>query len=109
ACGRRMLNVFFEIDQATESVDSAADQSIRQKLLGYEAYQDMVWQGWKQSGGQGMRPYFKIAFLTTSTPRSYHVLALAGTVARNRDRRLCYAATQEEFLAEDDSIRAPVF
>src|SRR5206468_10790649 len=103
--GNRTFNVLFEVDRATESIDSIADQSIRQKLLGYEAYQDMVWQTWKQNGEQGMRPYFKVAFLTTSTARSYHILALARDIARNRDRRLCYAATQAEFLAEADPAR----
>src|SRR5438105_3672691 len=64
--GSRTFNVLFEVDRATESIDSFSDQSIRQKLLGYEAYQDMIWQAWKRSGEQGMRPYFKVAFLTTS-------------------------------------------
>lgn len=105
----RMFNVLFELDRGTESVDSAADQSIRQKILGYEAYQDMVWQDWKRGGERGPRPYFKVAFLTPTATRAYHILALAQRLARNPDRRLCYAAAQDEYLAATDAARQPLF
>ncbi len=38
----KQFNAYFEIDQSTESDDSRAEQSIRRKLLRYEAYQDSV-------------------------------------------------------------------
>lgn len=105
----KTFNVLFELDRSTESVDSSADQSIRQKVLGYEAFQDMVWQNWKREGESGPRPYFKVAFLTPSPVRAYHILALAKTLARNPDRHLCFAATQAEYLASTDAVREPLF
>lgn len=107
--GGKTFNVLFELDRSTESLDSATDQSIRQKILGYEAYQDLVWHGWKQSGEQGSRPYFRVAFLTPSAPRAYHILSLARTLARNPDRHLVYATTRDEFLATDDAVGEAVF
>ncbi len=105
----KTFNVLVELDRGTESVDSADDQSIRQKILGYEAYQDLVWLDWKQAGERGPRPYFKVAFLTSSTSRAYHILAVAGALARNPDRRLCYAAATAEYLASADAVREPLF
>ena len=107
--GGRVFNVLFEIDRSTESVDSPYGQSIRNKLLGYEAYQDSVWQQWKARGERGVRPYFRVVFLTRSIERAYHILTLAETTAKNPDRRLCYAATQESFLASSDALREPLF
>ncbi len=37
------FNVYFEIDQSTESVNSNSEQSIRTKLIHYEACQDSFW------------------------------------------------------------------
>lgn len=105
----KTFNVLFELDRGNESVDSPADQSIRRKLLSYEAYQDMVWQDWKRGGERGGRPYFKVAFLTPSAARAYHILALARTIARNPHRRLCYAVSQDEYLASIDVVREPLF
>jgi hypothetical protein len=105
----KTFNVLVELDRGTESVDSPAGQSIRQKILGYEAYQDLVWLDWKQAGERGQRPYFKVAFLTSSTARAYHILALAKTLARNGDRQLCYAVSLDEYLACPDAVRAPLF
>lgn len=107
--GGKMFNVLFEIDRSTESVDSNAEQAIRQKILGYEAYQDMVMEQWRLGGGQGTRPLFRVAFLTVSVERAYHILSLAKELAQNSDRRLCYAATQDSFLATEDAIREPLF
>jgi hypothetical protein len=107
--GGKTFNVLFEIDRSTESVDSFFEQSIRQKLLGYEAYQDMVWQQWKDGGKSGPRPYFRLAFLTVSISRAYHILTLAHNLARNPRRRLCYAATHDSYLASSDAVREPLF
>ena len=108
ACGR-LFNVLVELDRSTESLDSSAANSIRTKLLAYEAYQDYVMGIWKQQGQRGPRPYFRVAFVTATVERAHHILALARQCARNADRRLCYANTIESFLAESDAVRAPVF
>jgi hypothetical protein len=105
--GGRTFNVLFEIDRGTESVDSLAEQAIRQKLVGYEAYQDLVWRQWKAAAEPTARPYFRVVFLTRSQERANHILWLARACARNRDRRLVYAATQDAFLAERDALRIP--
>ena len=36
----KSFNLLFEIDNATEPLDSKREQSIRTKILGYERYQD---------------------------------------------------------------------
>jgi hypothetical protein len=105
----KTFNVLFEIDRSTESLDSAAVNSIRNKILAYEAYQDWAWQGWKQAGERGPRPYFRVAFLTATVERAYHILALARYCARNKDRRLCYTATLDSFLAEAAALSVPLF
>ena len=105
----RMYNVLFELDRSTEPLDSAATSSIRTKILAYEAYQDYVWGIWKRGGGHEQRPYFRVAFVTTTAERAEHILGLALECARNRDRRLCYATTIDQFLAEPDALRFPLF
>lgn len=107
--GGRHFSVLFEVDNATEPIDSHRENSIRTKLLGYEAYQDWVWQTWKQHGRQGPRPYFRVVFLTTGAERARHILWFAGRCGRNRARRLCYAATQEAYLGEPQAVTAPIF
>jgi hypothetical protein len=109
SAGGRFFNVLFEVDRSTEPLDSSAASSIRTKLRAYEAYQDYVLGIWKNGGGKGIRPYFRVAFLTTTSERAYHILGLAHSCARNHDRKLCYAATWDEFLAEQDTLRAPLF
>jgi hypothetical protein len=107
--GGRYFNVLFEIDRSTEPIDSLASSSIRTKLLAYEAYQNHVLELWKRGGRRELRPYFRVAFLTMSVDRAHHILSLAADCARNGDRRLCYAATQDEFLAMPDALREPLF
>lgn len=106
---RRIFNLLLELDRGTESVESTAANSIRTKLLAYEAYQDHVWNIWKRGGERGPRPYFRVIFLTPSSERAYHILAHAKTCARNPDRRLCYAASRDEFLASHIPLQAPLF
>ncbi len=98
--GGRSFNVLFEIDNATEPLDSLREQSLRSKLLGYELYQDWVLNCWKHEGCQGARPRFRVVVLTTGAERARHILWLARRCARNPQRRLCYTATQDAFLAE---------
>lgn len=49
-------------------------------------------------GGGGPRPLFRVAILTNGAERARHILSLARACAHNPGRRLCYAATQDEFL-----------
>lgn len=107
--GNRAFNILFEIDNSTESVDANSVSSIRNKLLGYQAYQAMVFERWKHAGSGPPRPGFRVVFLTLSVERAYHILALAAELAVNHDRRLCYAGTQDVFLAAADPLRFPLF
>lgn len=109
ASGARTFNVLFELDRSTESLDSIAANSVRRKLLAYEAYQDYAWSLWKQDGEQGPRPYFRVAFLTVSIERAHHILALARNCARNADRHLCCATTVDAYISEPDAAREPIF
>lgn len=105
----KQFNCYFEIDQSTESIDSNAEQSIRTKLLNYETYQDSLVAWWKGQGERGPRPYFRTVFLTRSQERAYHILWLAQTCARNFDRHLVYAATQDDYLTEPRALQSPLF
>ena len=89
------FNLVFEIDNATEPLDSQREHSIRTKILGYETYQDWVLRLWKESGEIGPRPAFRVVFLTTGIDRVNHVLWLAKELAKNPGRRLVHATTQD--------------
>lgn len=107
--GGRSFNLVFEIDNATEPLDSRREHSIRTKILGYETYQDWVLRLWKESDHQGPRPGFRVVFLTTGSERANHILWLARELTRNPDRRLVYASTQDVFLGTSDAMTAPIF
>lgn len=107
--GGKTFNVLFEVDNGTEPLTTNRIQSIRSKITTYEAYQDAVRYDWKRAAEFGTRPRFRVAFLTKSADRANHILWLARETARNPDRRLCYAATQDTYLAESDALRAPLF
>lgn len=109
ALAGKQFNAYFEIDQSTESIDSNAEQSIRTKLLNYEAYQDSLVAWWKGQGERGTRPFFRAVFLTRSQERAYHILWLAQTCARNADRHLVYAATQDAYLTQPRALQSPLF
>ena len=106
--GGKTFNVLFEVDNATEPLNSLREQSIRTKLLGYECYQNWVLHGWRAHGRDGASPVFRVLVLTKGAERARHILWLARTCARNPDRLLCYAATQDAFLAEPLAVTAPV-
>lgn len=108
-CGGKYFNVLFEVDNATEPLDSLREQSLRTKLLGYECYQDWVLRGWRDQSSTGDRPAFRVVVLTKGAERARHILWLARDCARNPDRRLCYAATQDTFLADPLAVTSPVF
>jgi hypothetical protein len=105
----RFFNVAFEIDMSQESLDSHATNSIRQKLQTYDAYQDVLLAEWRAHGKTWECPRFRVVFLTRSVERAYHILTLAGHIAKNRNRRLVYAATQETFLSDQNPILSPIF
>lgn len=108
--GGKLFNILFELDRSTEPLDSSATSSIRTKLRAYEAYQSHVLEIWKQQGKDpGWHPYFRAVFLTNSIDRAHHILGVAYDCARNRDRKLCYAATLDAFLAQPDALQHPLF
>ncbi|HRA90183.1 MAG TPA: hypothetical protein PK992_18995, partial [Planctomycetaceae bacterium] len=102
------FNLVFEIDNATEPLDSQREHSIRTKILGYETYQDWVLRLWNESGRNDIRPGFRVVFLTTGSERANHILWLARELARNSDRRLIYATTQDSFLGTPDAVTAAI-
>lgn len=106
--GGKTFNVLFEVDNATEPLDSRREQSLRSKLLGYECYQDWVLRNWRAHGSGGERPLFRVVVLTKGATRAQHILWLARACARNPDRHLCYAATQDAFLANPLAVTSPV-
>lgn len=106
--GGKRFNLLFEIDNATEPLDSTREQSIRTKIVGYELYQDWVLDSWRRSPSCGPRPAFRVVFLTKTRERANHILWLARTLARNPDRRLCYAGTQDEYLGEPRALTTPI-
>lgn len=105
----KTFNLVFEIDNATEPLDSRREQSIRTKISGYETYQNWVLQLWRESGKRGPRPSFRVVFLTTSAERALHMLSLAGELARNPARRLVYASTQDAYLGHPHAVTEPLF
>lgn len=106
--GGRTFNVLFEIDNATEPLDSSCTQSIRSKITAYEAYQDWVLRLWRDGPRTSPRPLFRVVFSTKRRARANHMLWLASELARNPDRRLIYAATQDEFLGEPNALTMPI-
>lgn len=104
----RVFNLVFEVDNATEPLDSHREHSIRTKILGYETYQDWVLRLWKESGREGPRPSFRVVFLTTGAERANHILWLARELTRNKDRRLVFATTQDVYLGEPQVVTQPI-
>ncbi len=107
--GGRSFNLAFEIDNSTASIDAHATNSIRQKLMTYQAYQDLLLSQWLAAGKKWERPRFRVVFLTRSVERAYHILTFASEVTANKSRRLVYAATQECFVTDDHPLHAPIF
>jgi hypothetical protein len=107
--GGKTFNILFEVDNATEPLESLREQSLRSKLLGYECYQDWVLHNWRANGASGTRPVFRVVVLTRGVERARHILWLACKCARNPDRKLCYASTQDAFLTEPLAVTAPLF
>jgi hypothetical protein len=107
--GGRYFNLAFEIDQSTESVDSAAVSSIRSKLLAYHAYQEFVLEQWRSVGKAWEKPRLRVVFLTRTVERAYHILSLARETNPTPRRRLVYAAMQASYVSDPDPLHAPLF
>ncbi|MDP1798588.1 MAG: replication-relaxation family protein, partial [Planctomycetaceae bacterium] len=107
--GGRAFNLAFEIDESTETIESPRDTSLQHRLELYDAYQDLLLQGWRAGGRNGERPRFRVVFLTLSVARAYHLLAVAAHIARQPARRLVYAATQASYLGDADPLSNPLF
>lgn len=107
--GGRIFSLAFEIDNSTELLDSFAGNSLRRKLMTYQAYQDLVLSQWLANGRNWERPRFRAVFLTPSITRAHHILALTAEIAPHRVRRLVYAATLADFVTEANPLHAPVF
>ena len=107
--GGRFFNLLFEIDNATEPLDSRREHSIRTKILGYETYQNWALRNWRASGEACPRPAFRVVFLTTGEERANQMLWLAHDLARNKHRHLVYATTQDAFLHEPHALTQPIF
>jgi len=73
----KTFNLLFEIDNATEPLDSRREQSIRTKILGYQSYQDWVTRSWNESGRNGPRLGFRVIFLTLGTERANQSLIIS--------------------------------
>lgn len=107
--GGRSFHVAFELDQSTESLDSNAVNSIRTKLRIYQSYQETLLAAWLAHGKTWEQPRFRVAFLTRTIERAYHILALAKSIAIHRSRRFIYAATQDSYLSNVDPVRSRLF
>jgi hypothetical protein len=100
-----------ELDNGTEPL-AATDphrESIRRKVTFYERFQDHWFSHWKQSGRRGFPPRFRVLFFARTALRVREILAVAASHATWRNRRLCYAATVQDFLAESDVLRSAIF
>ncbi len=107
-CGR-FFNLAFEIDQSTESLDSFAANSVREKLSLYHRYQDQVLKTWQHHGKQWERPRLRVVFFTKTIERAYHILALAAEASANPSRKLVYAAPLETFTTDPHPLQTPLF
>lgn len=103
------FNTFWERDRHTESLDSLTPNSVRNKILTYEAYADLLVARWKGGAFGGRRPRFRVPFFTDSMARAENILYLASQIARDPKRRLVYATTMDLFLNEQDALMQPVF
>jgi len=106
----RTFNVMVELDNSTEPLHGDARSAIATKLRSYDMHQEAALRWWKVNGKpRDVNLRFRVAFLTKSAERAEHIATLACEVARNKDRRLCYVATQAAFLAAPDALTSPLF
>ncbi len=70
------FNTFWERDRHTESIDSPAANSVRNKILAYEAYYDQLMARRKAEQIPGRRPRFRVLSWTDTMERAEHILAI---------------------------------
>lgn len=99
----RVFNRLFEVDRNTQTLDSAYPKAWRQRILGYEAYQD-----WLLAGKKEPLRRLRVIFLTTSIEHTYNFLALVRDLVKNPDRVLFLAATVDAYLNDDNPLVNPV-
>jgi hypothetical protein len=107
----QLFKFLLELDNSTEPLDATDPkrESIRRKITFYEAFQEHWLARWRERKEEGFPPRFRVLLLTRSTIRVRDMLAVARTLSRWKNRRLCLAATIQEFLAERDAVRSPIF
>lgn len=105
----RHFNVAIEVDLSNETLDSPNIKSLRRKLRTYDTYQELVLSQWREHGRTWERPRLRIAVLTKSIDRAYHILALARDIAVNKSRRLVYAATLDQYFGTNDPVQSSLF
>lgn len=101
----RVFNQLVEVDRNTETLDSLNPRAWRQRILGYDAYQDRLLAGRRKEPQRRLR----VTFLTTTIEHAYNFLALVGHLLGNRRRVLFYAATIDAYLNDRDPLRNPIF
>ncbi len=99
----RVFNHLFEVDRNTQTLDGSHPKAWRQRILGYEGYQDQLLATKKESLRR-----LRVTFLTTSIEHAYNFLALARELARNSDRVLFYAATIDAYLNDENPLVNPI-
>ncbi len=102
-------NTFWERDRHTESIDSLARNSIRNKILTYERYYDLIVSQWRAGHFPGPRPRIRVPFWTDTMERAEHILYAASQLAHNPRRLLVYATTLDIYLHDDDALTRPIF
>ncbi len=103
------FNTFWERDRHTESIDSLTPNSVRNKLLTYERYYDLLISRWRAGHFPGPRPRIRVLFWTDTMERAEHILYAALQLAHNPRRLLVYATTMDTFLNNDDALMQPIF
>ncbi len=103
------FNTFWERDRHTESIDSPAANSVRNKILAYEAYYDLLIERWRRGDFPGRRPRLRVPFWTDTMERAEHILHTASQLARDPRRLLVYATTLDAFINDTDALMQPLF
>jgi hypothetical protein len=97
--GYRPYNCLFELDCGTEPVHSRKQrESLSQKVRFILDYERLC--------RQTFRHYVVFA---AATPRLANYLQMVAELNPNPERRICFAATLDRYLAAEDPLRTPIF
>ncbi len=106
----RTFNIFCERDRHTEPIDSLARNSIRNKILTYERYCDLLYARWRTGHiPSRARPRIRVPFFTDTMERAEHILYAASQLVRDPRRLLVYATTMDTYLSNNDALMQPIF